>query len=60
MAAGIRYRQNRLTRRWHVTIVGRNGEKLHHSETLNSKDAVRTNIDAVIDAVMHGRIDRPD
>jgi hypothetical protein len=58
--AGIRHRQNKLTRRWHVYTVGRNGERLNHSESLNSKEAVRVNIQATIDAVLHGTIDWPD
>jgi hypothetical protein len=44
-------RQNRLTRRWRVLLVGRNSEILSTSETLNSVDAVNTNVQAQIDAI---------
>lgn len=44
-------RQNRLTRRWRVVLIGRNGEPLSVSETLNSADAVNTNVQAQRDAI---------
>jgi hypothetical protein len=44
-------RQNRLTRRWRVLLVGRNSEILSASETLNSVDAVNTNVQAQLDAI---------
>jgi hypothetical protein len=44
-------RQNRLTRRWRVLLVGRNSEILSTSETLNSVDAVNGNVQAQLDAI---------
>lgn len=43
-------RKNRLTRRYRVALVGLNGETLTTSETLNSINAVHTNIKATMDA----------
>lgn len=39
-------RRSKLLRRWHVVLVGDNGEPLSSSEVLNSRDAVETNIAA--------------
>lgn len=44
-------RQNRLTRRYRVVLIGANGEPLSVSETLNSVQAVHTNIEAQLAAV---------
>lgn len=44
-------RRNRLTRRYRVVLIGTNGEPLSVSETLNSVQAVHTNIEAQLAAV---------
>lgn len=42
----IKVKQNKITRRFRVLVVGDNGEKLSVSESLNSREAVVTNINA--------------
>jgi hypothetical protein len=44
-------RRNRLTRRYRVVLIGSNGEPLSVSETLNSVEAVNTNVQAQLDGV---------
>jgi hypothetical protein len=48
-------RRNRVTRRYRVVLIGANGEPLSVSETLNSVEAVHTNIEAQLAAVPNVR-----
>jgi hypothetical protein len=60
-APRIQVRQNRLTRRYRVVVLGRNHEPLTTSETLNTRAAAEANIRATIDAVRTvEHIDWPD
>jgi uncharacterized protein YegP (UPF0339 family) len=44
--ARFQVRRNKLTRRFRVVLTGDNNEPLSTSETLNSREAVETNIAA--------------
>ncbi len=47
----IRKTRTRLGRtRWHVVLVGANGEPLSSSESLNSREAALGNVDAQVGA----------
>lgn len=44
-------RKAKLRKRWHVVLIGANGEPLSTSETLNSVDAVNVNVQAQLGAL---------